>query len=256
MATWSPALICFAALATASLVAVDASGAAPGFDVDLADSIIPEHKDIGTSLVQETDENDDSSDTLTESPSAAPNTSPTEAPSADDESENELGSGYAYVDEAVGSAVYATDEAVGDAIYGEAEAEGYVDEVEADYDSGGTDEVDGIDAAEEFRKWYNNASDSEKREAGSAIEAAYAYEYADGSGYGNDYSSSCDCSCHNTTSYACTEWPKQDESATLETDERCGTNDGCFGMGTFCYTGIILFSHPIIFITASDGCRW
>ena len=193
---WSTALICFAALSTASLIAVDASDASRASVFDMDDSIIPEQQLLRRNhprLVQETDDSD---------------------------SED---AGYSEDEAAAASAI--TDEA---------DAEGYTAEAESDYEAGDTySEADS--EVEDFRSWYNNASDAEKQEAGSAIEAAIDEQYDDGSGYGNDYSSSCDCSCHNTTSYACTEWPKEDESAT--SDERCGTNDGCFGMGTFCYTG-------------------
>jgi len=71
--------------------------------------------------------------------------------------------------------------------------------------------------------------------------AAYAEAASELSGsgvsYGADYSSNCDCSCHNDSSYACTQWPDSDSSATLGSNAKCGSDDGCFGEGTFCYNG-------------------
>ena len=116
---------------------------------------------------------------------------------------------------------------------------------------------DGSREGEESAEDLSDENSSGSGSSGSAVDeseaegyaAGYAEGYAagyaevaselsgSGASYGADYSSNCDCSCHNDDSYACTQWPDNDTSATLGSNSKCGTDDGCFGEGTFCYNG-------------------
>ena len=248
---WSVYLIGLAALTSASLVVPDSSRTS-GFDVDDSiisqqeESIVPEQQ-----LLQQQDIDGYGTD-----PARVRKTAPAH-----------LGTGFDQV-------VQITD--MDDSIISQQE-ESIVPEQQflqqQDIEGYGTDPArvrkknqvgtglvqlgDGSREGEESAEDLSDENSSGSGSSGSAVDeseaegyaAGYAEGYAagyaevaselsgSGASYGADYSSNCDCSCHNDDSYACTQWPDNDTSATLGSNSKCGTDDGCFGEGTFCYNG-------------------